>query len=151
MSGPLKKYKVVRNGFETVMKLSAEDAEKLGAGPYQVRGGASTIEPVTAVADGGSEDGSGAPAPASPAVAMSDAGTAVSVTPASVPPQEPGDGDQAPEVPQTPPAPQGTATPDDGQTPVAPAAAPKAPPKKRSPSANKARGGAANKAADGGS
>jgi hypothetical protein len=51
VSGPLKKYKVVRNGFETVMKLSDADAAKLGAGPYQVSDAVSTIEPVTAVAE----------------------------------------------------------------------------------------------------
>jgi hypothetical protein len=76
VSGPLKKYRVVRNGFETVMKLSDEDAAKLGAlEPYQVSDAVSTIEPVAAAGDDGGEDDGGDPA--SPAAAMADAGVVV--------------------------------------------------------------------------
>lgn len=50
MSGPLKKYRVKRNGFETVMKLSDDDAKRLGVAPDQAVDAASTIEPVRRLA-----------------------------------------------------------------------------------------------------
>jgi hypothetical protein len=150
VSGPLKKYRVVRNGFETVMKLSDEDAAKLGAlEPYQVSDAVSTIEPVTAAGDDSEGDDGGDPA--SPAAAMSDAGTVVSEgmavglaeTEPVQPPTAPGDDGQAAENP---------AAPADGQTETPAAAAPetKSTTRKRASSANKARTSAANKA-DGGS
>ncbi|WP_217545573.1 hypothetical protein [Streptomyces sp. GbtcB6] len=57
MSGPLKKYRVRRGDVETVMKLSAADAERLGVGVDDLVDGASTIGPVEPVADGGADDG----------------------------------------------------------------------------------------------
>lgn len=33
MAGPLKRYKVIQNGYETVMRLNEEDAERLHAEP----------------------------------------------------------------------------------------------------------------------
>lgn len=168
MSGPLKKYRVVRNGFETVMKLSAADAEKLGAGPYQVSDAVSTIEPVQPAEAVGDDDG----APPSAAAVMADAGVVVSEDmtaglTAVVPVQQQSEGDGPTEGEQfaqgtDPGDVQGDATSaGDGEvnepaevaeqasTP-APAAA-KTPARKRaSASANKARGGAANKAAGSG-
>lgn len=156
MSGPLKKYKVVRNGFETVMKLSDADAAKLGAGPYQVSDAVSTIEPVQP-ADSGEPSGA--------AAAMADAGTVVSEglisgLPAQETEQAPGVDGQAAGNPSAP-----AGDPDDGQAEASPedggdvqgaaaeqAPAPKAPARKRAAgSANKARTGAETKAADGGS
>ncbi|MGW0566075.1 hypothetical protein [Streptomyces tauricus] len=151
MSGPLKKYRVVRNGFETVMKLSDEDAEKLGAGPYDVVG-ASTIEPVTLATDTGSgADDDGAPvAPGSAAAAMASAGGDVGPGAADgvpgpepvQPPADPGDGQE-----------QEGAQPPAGDRPEVHPAAPepqpapvKAPAKKRTAAANKARPVAENKA-----
>jgi hypothetical protein len=147
VSGPLKKYRVVRNGFETVMKLSDEDAAKLGAlAPYQVSDAVPTIEPVTASGDdSGGDDGGD---PASPAAAMSDAGAVVSE-------------DMAVGLTETEPVQPSTAPGDDGQAAGGPSgegdgqaatAEPvQTPAKRRSSAANKARGSAANKAADGGS
>ncbi|MFD5656922.1 hypothetical protein [Streptomyces hirsutus] len=151
VSGPLKKYRVKRNGFETVMKLSDEDAKKLGAGPYDVVG-ASTIEPVTLADDSGSKDDDGAAAgPDGAAAAMADTGGDVSPgmadgIPGPEPvqsPQDPGDG-QAQGDAQAPA--------DDGpKVQEAPAKAAAKPARKRAASSpNKARTGAANKA-DGGS
>lgn len=156
VSGPLKKYRVVRNGFETVMKLSDADAEKLGAGPYDVVG-ASTIEPVTLATDGSGAD-DGAPAvPANPAVVMVDVGGHVGPGMADgvpgpepvQPPSDPGDGqeqegaqpptDDDPQVHPAAPEPQPTTEPQ-------PAPPVKAPAKKRTAAANKARTGAENKA-----
>lgn len=165
MSGPLKKYRVVRNGFETVMKLSDADAEKLGAGPYQVSDAVSTIEPVQPAEAVGDDNG----APPSAAAAMADAGVVVSedmtagltaVVPVQLQQSEgdgPTEGEQFAQG-TDPGDVQGDAvSAGDGEvneqaevaeqasTP-APAAA-KTPARKRaSSSANKARGGAANKA-----
>ncbi|MBZ6258861.1 hypothetical protein KVH22_25430 [Streptomyces olivaceus] len=55
MSGPLKKYRVTRGGVETVMKLSDDDAKRLGVGVDQAADAASTIEPVELADDGGPE------------------------------------------------------------------------------------------------
>jgi hypothetical protein len=84
VSGPLKKYRVKRGGFETVMKLNAADAERLGATLHQPDDAASTIEPVAA-ADGAEGD-SDAPAVVGPSVAVSDSGGTVSETPPPVQP-----------------------------------------------------------------
>lgn len=46
VSGPLKKYRVTRNGVETVMKLSDDDAKRLGVAVEQPADAASTAEPV---------------------------------------------------------------------------------------------------------
>ncbi|MFF9043344.1 hypothetical protein [Streptomyces parvulus] len=46
VSGPLKKYRVTRNGVETVMKLSDADAKRLGIGVDQPADAAPTPEPV---------------------------------------------------------------------------------------------------------
>ncbi|MEU9134597.1 hypothetical protein AB0D33_01280 [Streptomyces sp. NPDC048404] len=122
MSGPLKKYRVVRNGFETVMKLSDEDAAKLGAlAPYQVSDAVSTIEPVTAVGDDGGDE-SGDPADTTGAVVSED----------------PGDGQSE------------VKTEGDGDGQAVTAEPVPAPAKRRSSGPNKARTSAANKAADGG-
>ncbi|WP_030569592.1 hypothetical protein [Streptomyces aureocirculatus] len=75
VSGPLKKYKVRRGDFTTVMKLSDEDAERLGVGPADVVGAASTIQPVTAPDEGqahapdGRREGTAEGAPADEAAA----------------------------------------------------------------------------------
>ncbi|WP_138964171.1 hypothetical protein [Streptomyces sp. YIM 121038] len=66
VSGPLKKYRVRRGGVVTVMKLSDDDAKRLGAGPEDIVGAASTIQPVTA-ADEEQPDGPEDAAPAEPA------------------------------------------------------------------------------------
>ncbi|MFI5685900.1 hypothetical protein [Streptomyces sp. NPDC051636] len=135
VSGPLKKYKVVRGGVETVMKLSDDDAKRLGVDTDDVVGGASTIEPVQpaepATTDGGQGDDVGEN--------VADSG--------------PGDGEaQAAQEPspgtgETPVGPQANA-----ETTAAPAEPKKAPAKRRPASANKARTTAATKAqADGGS
>jgi len=148
VSGPLKKYKVVRNGFATVMKLSDEDAAKLGAGPYQVSDAVPTIEPVTTADDNGDEGASGAPHSA--AAATTDTGAAVSedltvgITgeePVQQSPVSEGDGQTEAKAA------------DDGQAATASKSmTAKAPTRKRAPTAaNKARTGSANKAADGGS
>lgn len=161
MSGPLKKYKVVRNGFETVMKLSDADAAKLKAGPYQVSDAVSTIEPVAPVDEGGDDGGAEDQEHEGPAVA--DAGIVVSeiVIPEGVaagnagaaevqPPAKPaGDGQAAGDVP----SPSGD--PGDGQAevkaadsdgqPPAPAPA-KGPAKRRATSVNKAQTSARTKA-----
>lgn len=136
VSGPLKKYRVVRNGFETVMKLSDADAAKLGAlEPYQVSDAVATIEPVTAVEE---EGGGGGDDAADPNVAAEGAGVVA-------------DGAPGPEQVQSPQESEG-----DGQAPApvtapAPASVKKTAAKRASSSANKARTGAETKAADGGS
>jgi len=33
VAGPLKRYKVIQNGYETVMRLNEEDAKRLNAEP----------------------------------------------------------------------------------------------------------------------
>lgn len=156
VSGPLKKYRVrTKNGVDTVLKLSAADAAKLGNGPYEVSDAASTIEPVLP-ADSGEPSGA--------AAAMADAGVTVSeglIT--GLPAQETEQASGADgQTEGNPPAAAGI--PDDGQGEVSPdedgdiqgapaeqAPAPKAPARKRaSAAANKARGGAANKAAGSG-
>jgi hypothetical protein len=145
VSGPLKKYKVTRGGVETVMKLSDDDAKRLGASPDDVVGGVSTIQPVQLVQEGEADDG------------PADDGGADSTTPGD------DDGGQgAQQVQQAAdsggdsqaPSPTPAAT-DDQQTTAAPAPAQKTAAKKtaakRQPtSANKARTGAETKAADGG-
>jgi hypothetical protein len=164
VSGPLKKYRVMRNGFETVMKLSDADAAKLGAGPYQVSDAVSTIEPVTAGDDSGGEVTGGEPHSA--AAAMADAGAVVSedlavgatgAEPVQQSPKSEGDGQPAGDAPEQGGDPGGgqaeakAADDGDGQAVAAPTtAATKAPARKRAASANKARTGSANKAADGG-
>lgn len=55
VSGPLKKYRVTRGGVETVMKLSDDDAKRLGASPDDVIGAVSTTPLVEPVADSSSE------------------------------------------------------------------------------------------------
>ncbi|MFJ1657163.1 hypothetical protein [Streptomyces anthocyanicus] len=55
VSGPLKKYRVTRNGVETLMKLSDADAKRLGLGVDQAADAASTIEPVELADDGAQE------------------------------------------------------------------------------------------------
>lgn len=55
VSGPLKKYRVTRNGVETLMKLSDADAKRLGVGVDQAADAASTIEPVELADDGDPE------------------------------------------------------------------------------------------------
>ncbi|WP_406157770.1 hypothetical protein [Streptomyces canus] len=151
VSGPLKKYKVTRGGVETVMKLSDDDAKRLGASPDDVVGGVSTIQPVQPVQpvrEGEADDG------------PADDGGAGSTTPGD---DEGGQGAQ--QVQQAAdsggdvqaPSPTAAAT-DDQQAPAAPAPAPaqktvakKTAAKRQPTSANKARTGAETKAADGGS
>jgi hypothetical protein len=156
VSGPLKKYRVrvVRTGFETVMKLSDADAARLvSGGTYELSDAVSTIEPVTAVGDDTGGDDSGDPA--SPAAAMADAGAVVSENMATgltetepvQPPTTPGDDGQATENQA---AQAGTPGDDQTETPVVAAPETKPTRKRASSSANKARTSAANKA-DGGS
>lgn len=149
VSGPLKKYRVTRNGFETVMKLSDEDAAKLGAGPYDVVG-ASTIEPVTLADDDGSGDDNGAPVtPDSAAAVMATTGSVAAPGLADglpgpepvQPPEDPGDGQEQ----DGPQAPAGVDPPEQPVPEPQPAPV-KAPAKKRTASANKARAGAETKA-----
>lgn len=70
VSGPLKKYRVTRNGVETVMKLSDDDAKRLGIGTDEALDAVSTIPPVQPVtdseseADGGADGGDSATSPA---------------------------------------------------------------------------------------
>lgn len=135
VSGPLKKYKVTRGGVETVMKLSDDDAKRLGVGADAALDGASTIEPVQPVADQTDSDGEAAD------------GTGNSGTP---------DGG---DVAGAQPVQQAADSGGDGQTPdpqakaadSPPAAKKTAAPKRRTASENKARTPSATKAADGGS
>lgn len=152
VSGPLKKYNVTRNGFKTVMKLSDADAAKLGAGPYEVVG-VSTIEPVTAADDSGSQDGDGAPAvPDSAADAVAGAGGDVAAgladgIPAAEPVQPPenhGAGDGQEQVAAQEPTGDGPA-----QEPTPVKAPAKTAARKRATSPNKARTSAANKGTGG--
>lgn len=59
VSGPLKKYRVTRNGVETLMKLSDDDARRLGVAPEDAVDAVSTIPPVQPVADTVGEDDGG--------------------------------------------------------------------------------------------
>lgn len=65
VSGPLKKYRVTRGGVQTVMKLSDDDAARLGVGSEDAIDAVSTIPTVEPVADseadssGEGDDGSG--------------------------------------------------------------------------------------------
>lgn len=142
VSGPLKKYKVTRGGVETVMKLSDDDAKRLGVGPDAALDEVSTIQTVQPVASdetagvSGAGDDAGDVTPA----AGGDAAAAQPVAPggdgqaAAAPAAAPGDHTQAPEP-----------------EPVKAAAAKKTAAKRQPAAANKARTAAPNKAADGGS
>jgi hypothetical protein len=149
VSGPLKKYRVTRGGVETVMKLSDADAQRLGVKVEDVVGGASTIQPVEPVEESEADDGPadvGGDSSGSPGDDGDSSGAQQVQQAADV-------GGDGPAASPTPTAPD-----DQQQTPTAPAPAPvkKAAAKrttaKRQPTAaNKARTGAENKAADGGS
>lgn len=166
VSGPLNKYRVKLNGYVTVMKLNEADAKRLGAGPDDVVGAASTIQPVEPVDDseGGDGDGPADDSGSAQAVAPADAGAgAEPVQPAADSGgdvQAPGDPTAAPdpgdekeaavtEADETTAAAE-PADPGDSDTEVKVSA--KAPAKKtaakRATSANKARPAAANKAQD---
>jgi len=151
VSGPLKKYKVKRGDFVTVMKLSDEDAKKLGVGPDNVVGGASTIQPVQPADDsddGGEGDGSAdvveeAGAGAESVQSSADSGGDGQAA-GDAPPQgdgteaqvnSTGDGDVNQEMVSADPAPAKTA-----------AKKTAAPAKRRTTSANKARSTSATKA-----
>ncbi|MDX2694955.1 hypothetical protein [Streptomyces ipomoeae] len=151
VSGPLKKYKVKRGDFVTVMKLSDEDAKKLGVGPDNVVGGASTIQPVQPVEDsddGGEGDGSAvvvgdAGAGAQPVQPSADSG-GDGQAPGDAPPQ--GDGPEA-QVSPTDDSAQGQAKASAGSASAKPAVKKAAAPaKRRTTSANKARSTSATKA-----
>lgn len=163
VSGPLKKYRVKRGGVETVMKLNEADAARLGVGPDDVVGAASTIPLIEPVDDSEGGDGDGAADDSGDvqAVAATDAGGGAGpVQPAA---DSGGDG-QAPGDPAAAPASgdleEAAVTETDG-TPAAaepdgsgaagakaPAKAPakKTAAKRTTTSANKARTSAANKA-----
>jgi hypothetical protein len=163
VSGPLQKYRVKRGGVETVMKLNEADAKRLGVGPDNVVGAASTIpliEPVDE-SDGGDGDGAADDSDGVQVVAAADASSgAEPVQPAA----DPGGDGQAPGGPTaaTDPGDEEAAVTEADETtavtepadPVASGtgakASAKAPAKKtaakRATSANKARTASANKA-----
>lgn len=163
VSGPLKKYRVKRGGVETVMKLNEADAKRLGVGPENVVGAASTIplvEPVDDSDRGGDGDGAADDSGDVQAVAATDAGGGAGPVQSAA--DSGGDG-QAPGDPAAatdPGDPQEAAVTETGTAPAAAepdgsgdagAKAPaKAPAKKaaakRATSANKARTASANKA-----
>jgi hypothetical protein len=159
VSGPLKKYRVKRGGVETVMKLNEADAARLGVGPDNVVGAASTIPLVELVDEGGDGDGAADDSGDVQAVAAADADAgAESVQPAAdsggdgqapgdpTPAPDPGDSKEAPvtEADETAaaadPADPGTGVKASAKAPAKKTAA------KRATSANKARPAAANKA-----
>ncbi|MFF6985600.1 hypothetical protein [Streptomyces sp. NPDC010273] len=146
VSGPLQKYRVTRGGVETVMKLSDADAARLGVSPDALVDGASTITPVQPVADSETEatDGGGGDGTADDG-AQDSGGT---------------EGVAAGDGPFAQPVQSAADSGGDGQTPSPPevvgaqakAPAKKAPAKRQTSAANKARTTAATKAAgDGGS
>ncbi|MEU3507951.1 hypothetical protein ABZ733_08465 [Streptomyces longwoodensis] len=132
MSGPLRKYKVKRGGVETVMKLSDDDAKRLGVGVDQAVDAAPTIEPVQPVDDGAAAAVADGPAPGE-AAQPGYATTSVTTPVAEGAVVEQGSGDAAAADPETEQAPA------------------KAPAKRRTTSANKARPAAETKAEPGGS
>ncbi|OYP17050.1 hypothetical protein CFC35_23180 [Streptomyces sp. FBKL.4005] len=141
VSGPLKKYRVKRGGVETVMKLSDDDAKRLGVSVDQAVDAAPTVQPVQPVEKGTSqvqplaEPGGETQAP-SPAASAA----------GGMPTSSPDDGDGQAPAEKTAPDGDGQETAQDGQE-----AAKKAAAKRRPTAANKARASSANKAADGGS
>lgn len=163
VSGPLAKYRVTRGGVETVMKLNEADAKRLGVGPADVVGAASTIPLIQPVdeSDGGDGDGAADDSGDVQAVAAADAGAgAEPVQPAADSGgdvQAPGDPTPAPDPDDpeeaavteadNPAASSDPAGPGDAAA-KAPVKAPvkKAAAKRQSASANKARPAAANKA-----
>jgi len=135
VSGPLKKYKVTRGGVETVMKLSDDDAKRLGVGPDAALDEVSTIQPVQPVAEDEGDGDSASSSSGSEEMAV-----AQQVQP---PADSSGDG-QAPAAP-------GDQTQASTPAPAKKAAAKKTTAKRQPTAANKARTAAPNKAADGGS
>ncbi|MFJ4322249.1 hypothetical protein ACIP3A_03885 [Streptomyces tricolor] len=129
MSGPLKKYRVKRGGVETVMKLSDDDAKRLGVSVDQAVDAAPTVQPVQPAETG---------TPQAPSLAASAAG--------DMPTSGPDDGDGQEPAEETAPDGDGQEAAQDGQE-----AAKKAAAKRRPTAANKARAASANKVADGGS
>lgn len=161
VSGPLKKYRVKRGGVETVMKLNDADAARLGVGPENVVGAASTIPLVEPVDKPEGGDGDGAADDSGDVQAVAAAGPGAGAEPVQLAADSGGDG-QAPGDPAPAPDPgdpkevavteadnPGAAEPDVSGDAGAKASA-KAPAKKtaakRATSANKARTSAANKA-----
>ncbi len=162
VSGPLKKYRVKRGSFVTVMKLNEADAKRLGAGPDDVVGAASTIPLIKPVdeSDGGDGDGAADDSGDVQAVAAADTGAgAEPVQPAADPGgdvQAPGDPAAAtdPDDPEeeavteadTPAATDPAGPGDAGAKAPVKAPVKKAAAKRQTASANKARPAAANKA-----
>jgi hypothetical protein len=145
VSGPLKKYKVTRGGVETVMKLSDDDAKRLGASPDDVVGGVSTIQPVQLVQESEADDGPADDGGDSSTTPGDDVGgqSAQQVQQAA---DSSGDS-RAPSPTPAAPDEQATAAP----APAQKTAAKKTAAKRQPTSANKARTAAETKAADGGS
>lgn len=163
VSGPLKKYRVrTANGVDTVLKLSEADAAKLGDGPYEVSDAASTIEPVQPVdiVTVVSTDPVSVATVAEP-VQPPPADNGPIVADPAAPVVGPGDDPTEPQpvrdepVPTTEPTPAPVPAPAPVAAPVPtpePVPAKAAPTRKRAAaSENKARRGAANKAAGSGS
>lgn len=160
VSGPLQKYKVVRGGVETVMKLNDADAKRLGVGPENVVGAASTIPLIEPVddSDGGDGDGAADDLGGVQAVAAADAGAGPvqSAADSGGDGQAPGDPAAAPASgdPEEAAVTEAEATPaaavPDGPSDAGAQTSAKAPAKKtaakRATSANKARAVSANKA-----
>ncbi|WP_159056083.1 hypothetical protein [Streptomyces scabiei] len=162
MSGPLKKYRVTRGGVETVMKLNDADAARLGVGPENVVGAASTIPLVEQVDEGEGGDGDGAADDsddvqaeavadvgegAKPVQSAADSGGDVQAPGDPAATTDPSDPEEATvtEADSTPAAAEPNGSGDAGAQAPAKAPAKKAT-AKRATSANKARPAAANKA-----
>lgn len=162
VSGPLAKYRVTRGGVETVMKLNEADAARLGVGPADVVGAASTIpliEPVDE-GEGGDGDGTADDSGGVQSVAAADAGAGAepvqSAADSGGDVQAPGDPTAAPDPddPEEAAVTEAEATPaaaePDGSGDAGAQAPAKAPAKKtaakRATSASKARTASANKA-----
>lgn len=156
VSGPLKKYRVrTANGVDTVLKLSEADAAKLGDGPYEVSDAASTIEPVQPVdvVTVVSTDPPAVATVAEPVPPSADNGPIVAdsaapvVGPSNVPTEPQPVRDEP--VPTTEPVQTTEPAPVPEPEPVPAKASPAR--KRAAASENKARRGAANKAAGSGS
>lgn len=163
VSGPLKKYRVKRGGVETVMKLNEADAKRLGVGPDNVVGAASTIPLVEPVDEDEGGDGDGAADDSGDVQAVAVAGPGAGTEPVQSAADSGGDG-QAPGDPaaatdpdypkeaavteaDNPAAPSDPAGPGDAAAKTSvKAPAKKTAAKRQTASANKARPAAANKA-----
>jgi hypothetical protein len=145
VSGPLKKYRVTRGGVETVMKLSDDDAKRLGAKADDVVGGASTIQPVEPVQEGEADDGPADDGGGSGASQGDDAGQGAQQVQQAA--DDGGDGQASGATPAAADSQQPTPAPTAAKT----TAAKKTAAKRQPVAANKARTAAETKAADGGS